>query len=42
MFQQTRREFLKTTGLAAGTLMMAQLVFGRSKPSGNPIILVIM
>jgi len=42
MFQQTRREFLKTTGLAAGTLLMTQLVFGRSKPSGKPNILVIM
>ena len=42
MFQQTRREFLKATGLAAGTLMMPQLVFGRSNPSGKPNILVIM
>ena len=42
MLQQTRREFLKTTGLAAGTLMMPQLVFGRSKPSIKPNILVIM
>jgi len=42
MLQQTRREFLKATGLAAGTLIMPQLVFGRSKPSGKPNILVIM
>jgi len=42
MFQQTRREFLKATGLAAGAIMMPPLVFGRSKPSGKPNILVIM
>lgn len=42
MLQQTRREFLKVTGLAAGALMMPQLVFGGYKPSGKPNILVIM
>jgi len=42
MLQQTRREFLKTTGLAAGALIMPQLALGRSKPSGKPNILVIM
>jgi len=42
MLQQTRRDFLKATGLAAGTLIVPQLVFGISKPSGRPNILVIM
>ena len=42
MLQETRRDFLKVTGLAAGTLIMPQLVLGRSKPSDKPNILVIM
>ena len=42
MHQQTRREFLKTTGLVAGSLMLPGLVLGREKPTGKPNILVIM
>jgi len=42
MLQQTRREFLKATGLTAGVFLMPVLVSGRSKPSDKPNILVIM
>jgi len=42
ILQRTRRDFLKATGLAAGTLIMPQFVHGRSKPSDKPNILVIM
>ena len=42
ILQRTRRDFLKATGLTADTLIMPQLVHGRSKPSEKPNILVIM
>jgi choline-sulfatase len=42
MSGQSRREFLKITGLAAGSLMMSGFVFGEDKPTNKPNILVIM
>ena len=42
MSRQSRREFLKITGLAAGSLMMSGYVFGEDKPTNKPNILVIM
>ena len=42
MRKQTRREFLKTTGLAAGSLMIPRLVFGRQEPLRKPNIVLIL
>jgi len=42
MSGHTRREFLQTTGLVVGSLIMPKSVFGRAKPSVKPNILVIM
>jgi choline-sulfatase len=42
MSRLSRRQFLKTTGLAAGSLLIPQLAFGRGTPSKKPNILVIM
>jgi choline-sulfatase len=42
MSGQRRREFLKITGLAAGSLMMSGFAFGEDKPTNKPNILVIM
>ncbi|MFH1719630.1 MAG: sulfatase-like hydrolase/transferase [Planctomycetota bacterium] len=42
MSRQSRREFLKVTGLAAGALMMSRLVLGKDKPVNKPNIIVIM
>jgi len=40
--RQSRREFLKVTGLAAGALLMPRLVFAKDKPANKPNIIVIM
>jgi choline-sulfatase len=42
MNRQNRREFLKMTGLAAGSLLVPGLAFGKDKPANKPNILVIM
>lgn len=42
MSEHTRREFLQTTGLVAGSLIIPKLVYGRAKPQVKPNILVIM
>jgi len=39
---QTRREFLKTTALTAGSLIMPRFVFGEEKPPTKPNIIVII
>ncbi len=42
MGRQSRREFLKMTGLAAGSLVIPSLAFAKDKPASKPNILVIM
>jgi choline-sulfatase len=42
MNRQSRREFLKATGLAAGAMMIPQLALGGPKTTGKPNIIVIM
>ena len=42
MNQQNRREFLKIAGVAAGSLMVSGLTFGKDKLAKKPNILVIM
>jgi choline-sulfatase len=42
MNRQSRREFLKMTGLAAGSLVLPRLAFGKDKPANKPNILVVM
>jgi choline-sulfatase len=42
MSRHTRREFLQTTGLVAGSFIIPKLVYGRAKPPVKPNILVIM
>mgnify|MGYP001573228893 CR=1 FL=1 len=42
MNRQSRRNFLKMTGLAAGSLVLPCLAFGKDKPANKPNVLVIM
>jgi choline-sulfatase len=42
MSGHTRRVFLQTTGLVAGSFIIPKLVYGRAKPPVKPNILVIM
>ena len=42
MGKQTRREFLKTTGLAAGSLMIPRLVFGKQELPHKPNIVLLL
>ncbi len=42
MNRQNRREFLKMTGLAAGSLLLPDLALGKDKLGGKPNVLVIM
>ncbi|MHC4680833.1 MAG: sulfatase-like hydrolase/transferase [Planctomycetota bacterium] len=42
MNRQSRRQFLKTTGLVAGSVIIPRLAFGENKPANKPNILVIM
>jgi len=42
MHNPTRREFLKSAGLAAGSFIVSPLVFGRQKRGSKPNIIVIM
>ncbi len=41
MGKQTRRDFLKVLGLAAGSLMMPQAVFGRQQAARKPNVVLI-
>jgi len=42
MNRHSRRDFLKMTGLAAGSLVLPCLAFGKDKPASKPNVLVIM
>jgi choline-sulfatase len=42
MNKHSRRQFLKMTGLVAGSMLMPRLAFGQGEPSKKPNILVIM